>query len=433
MMGTQKVQKVVILGGGFGGAYCAQRLEKLLGAEEADILLLDGNNYFIFYPLLVEAGTGSLEPRHAVISIRAFLKRVRFRMGAVEKIDLEHRTVTYSVEGEGHEAGYDQLVLALGSVTNTPDIPGLHDYGFVLKSLADAVALRDRAIAALEKANARGSAGLCSELHFVVVGGNFTGAEVAGEFLAFLRQASREYENVAAEDCHVTLVELKDRILSALDADLSAYALQALRKQGVQVFLDNSVVRIEEDTVHLKDGGSLRSNTVIWCAGIAPSPILDHLDLPKDERGYVLCDPSLRVEGHPEVWGIGDCAVNPDPDGRPYAATAQHAIRQGVHLAENLKRVCRADPPQPFVYDSRGSLAALGCRTGVARVGPMKLSGWPAWFLWRTVYLFKMPGWARRLRVALDWSMGLLFRRDFVQLGIHRIRERRSIRKGNHE
>jgi NADH dehydrogenase len=170
----------------------------------------------------------------------------------------------------------------------------------------------------------------------------------------------------------------------------------------------------------LDDGKTLGTHTTIWCAGIAPPPVLAELGLPVDERGYLECAADLRVEGREHIWGIGDCAVNRDPEGNAYPATAQHAVRQGLHLARNLARAIRGQSAEPFIYTSLGSIAALGCRTGVARVMGIKLSGFAAWFLWRTVYLLKMPGWSRRLRVALDWTVDLLSRREFVELGIHR-------------
>lgn len=422
MAATTQRKRIVILGGGFGGAYCAQALEKQL-RDDTEILLLDRHNYFVFYPLLVEAGTGGLEPRHAVVSIRAFLNRTRFRMAEVMEVDTSRRTVTYRMAGmeTSETVGYDHLVVALGSVTRFPEVPGLSHHGFELKSLSDAVVLRDRAIQLLEAADALADAEKRRALlRFVVVGGNFTGVEVAGEFHVFLRQATRYYPNVRAEECSVVLVEIADRILPALDADLSRYALEKLRARGVDIRLRASVREVGPDSVTLDNGERVAAHTTIWCAGIAPSPLIGRLGLPTDDRGYILCDPDLRVRGMKNVWAIGDCAVNPGPDGRPYPATAQHAVRQGIHLAQNLARVLRGLPAVPCVLKNFGALAAIGCRTAVAKIFGMKLSGFPAWFLWRTVYLLKMPRVSRRLRIALDWTMDLLFTREYVELGVHR-------------
>jgi NADH dehydrogenase len=421
MASARPVPRVVIVGGGFAGAYCAQALERLLRAGEAEIVLLDRNNYFVFYPLLVEAGTGSLEPRHAVVSIRAFVDRTRFVMGKVVDVDLEARKVAYRLPGgqETLRLAYDHLVLAPGSVTRLPDVPGLRERGFEMKSLGDAVRLRDHAIRQLERADASADESVRRRLlHFVIVGGNFTGVEVAGEFQVFLRRASRRYKVVRRDEIAVTVVELGSRILPALDEDLARYASERMVRRAMRVVLETSVVSIGDGLVSLTNGENLEADTVIWCAGIAPSPLLDRLELARDRRGYLLCERDLRVSGRSEVWAIGDSAVNPGPDGAPYPATAQHAIRQGAHLADNLVRALRGRPTRPCNIRSQGALAALGCRTAVARVFGFKLAGFPAWFLWRTVYLLKMPGLARKVRVALDWTMDLVFPREAVQLGL---------------
>lgn len=421
-------RRIVILGGGFAGSYTAQALERRLRGKDVEIVLIDRNNYFIFYPLLVEAGTGSLEPRHAVVSIRSFLNTTVFRMADALGVDPQRREVRYQVAGAAAPATlrYDQLVLALGSVTNLPPVPGLREHGLEMKSLADAVALRDRAIRLLELADTCADADARRALlQFVVVGGNFTGVEVAGEFHVFLRHACRAYRNISPRECNVTLVELSDRILSALDPDLGDYALQQLRKRGINVLLRESVAEVHADKVVLRGGETIATRAVIWCAGIAPPPLLAAVpDLPLDERGYVLCERDLRVKGFDTLWALGDCAVNPDKQGRPYPATAQHAVRQAAVLAGNLARLLSGRPTVPCDIISYGSLVALGCRTGVAKVMGVKISGFTAWWLWRTVYLLKMPGWARKLRVALDWTMDLLFKRDFVQLGVHRALDR---------
>lgn len=422
---TNRPPRIVIVGGGFGGAYCAQALERRLRSGEAEVALIDRHNYFIFYPLLVEAGSGSLEPRHAVVSIRAFLKRTRFVMGSVGLIDRSARTLEVVLpDGESRRTlEYDHLVLAPGSVTRLPDVPGLRNHGFEMKSLDDAVTLRDRSIRMLEQADCVDDPKIrrCL-LHFVIVGANFTGVELAGELHVFLTRAAKYYARVDRDDITVTVVELADRILPALEEDLSAYATKNLRRRGMRVELGTSVSRIEEQTAVLSDGRELATETVIWCAGIAPSPLVERVDLPTDDRGYILCDRDLRVQGADNVWAIGDSAVNIDADGRPYPATAQHATRQGAHLAKNLVLVLRGRDTLPCDLENLGAIAALGCRTGVAKIFGIKLSGFPAWFMFRTVYLLKMPGLARKVRVALDWTIDLLFPKDTVQLGLTRAR-----------
>jgi NADH dehydrogenase len=342
-------------------------------------------------------------------------------MANVVEVDPEHQLVHYRLPdlGVDRSSAYDCLVLAVGSVTNLPPVPGLREHGFSIKSISDAVALRNRAIRMLEAADA------CDDptirralLHFVVVGGNFTGVEVAGEFRSFLRQAARAYTHISVDDIRVTLVEITDRILPALDADLSAYATDKMGQCGVRLRLHDSVTRIQRDCVHLASGETLPAHTTIWCAGIAPNPLLDGLPFPKDERGYLVTNDDLRIPGHPNVWAIGDCAVNPGPDGMAYPATAQHAVQQAAHAATDIVRQLSGQETRPCRIASKGSLAAIGCRTGVAKVFGFKVSGFLAWWLYRTVYLLKMPGFARKVRLALDWTMDLFFPRDQVQLDV---------------
>jgi NADH dehydrogenase len=414
--------RVVILGGGFAGAYCAQALERR-APRDAEIVLFDRNNYFPFYPLLVEAGTGSLEPRHAVVAIRAFLKRARFEMAEVAGADLARQVVRVRAPESRaeREVPYDHLVIALGSVTNLPPVPGLREHGWQIKSVGEAVALRDRAIRMLEAAAATpDTTERAALLRFLVVGANFTGAEVAGELSAFLDDAIRDYTPLRRDDATVTLIDRGERILSALDPELSAYAAKNLSRRKVDIRLHESVTEIEPRRARLASGPWLDTHTVIWAAGIAPPPVVKDMGLPLDQRGYILCEPDLRVKGFQNVWGIGDAAVNTGPDGHPYPATAQHGLREGKWCARNIAAVLRGKPATPCRIRSQGSLAALGCRTGVANVLGVKVSGFLAWWLWRTVYLLKMPGLGRKIRVALDWTLDLFFPRDVVQLGVHR-------------
>lgn len=413
--------RVVVVGAGFGGAYCARNLRKKVRSKNVDIVLIDSRNYFIFYPLLIEAGTGKLPPRHVVVSIRSFVPDADFLLGTVSGIDPEARSVHFidGATGERGELGYDYLVVSPGAVTNLPDVPGLDEFGFSIKSLADAVALRDHAIEMLECANNATDRDARRELlHFVVVGGSFTGVEVAGEFIDFLRKATVNYECVDRSDVGVTLVEIDGRVLPPLSEEMSGYAARCMRDCGIELRLNESVERIERTRVHLSSGDVLSSRTLIWCAGIAPNPLLEKLPFERDERGYIKTARDLRAVGQDRVWAIGDCAANPSPDGDPYPATAQHATLQAQHAAADIARVLRGGGTRPCDLDSRGSLASTGCRTGVANVFGVKLGGFAAWWLFRTVYLFKMPGLARKARVALDWTLDLVFPRDFVALDV---------------
>ncbi len=412
---------IVVLGGGYAGAYCAQALERRLRPDAADILVIDRQNYFVIFPLLVEAGTGSLEPRHAVVSIRAFLKRSEFRMTEVTGLDTAARQVLCrDQDGTEQRIGYDHLVIALGSSTMLPPVPGLREHALQMKSMSDAVALRDRAIQMLELAAADAGGRRAALLHFVIVGANFTGAEVAGELDALLRAAVKRYRVLSQRDIKITLIDRSDRILAALDPSLSEYARQNMARRGIDIRLHESVSRIDATSVTLASGPVLAAHTTIWAAGIAPPRALGRFGLPVDQRGYLVCERDLRVKGFENIWGVGDSAVNNDADGKSYPATAQHAVREGAWAAKNIARVLKSQATLPCDIQSQGSLAALGCRTGVANIFGFKVSGFAAWWLWRTVYLLKMPGLGRKIRIALDWTLDLLFRRDYVQLGVHR-------------
>lgn len=411
--------RIVILGAGFAGAYCAQRLERLV-RNDTEVVLIDRHNFFVFTPLLIEAGIGTVEPRHAVVPVRDFLTHTEFHMAWVKGLDTDRRRVQIQHIGSDaeEEIAYDHVVLALGSVTRWLDIPGLRENAFEMKHLQDAIALRDRAVELLELAASTQDESQRRELlHWVVVGANFSGAEVAGEYLAYLQRGCDRYPGLDRDLVRVTLIEIQDRILSALDPALSEKGAASMRKRGVDIRLEESVTEIGEDFARLKSGETLKTRTVIWTAGVQPSPVLGQLGLPLDKRGSVICETDFCVRGLENVWGIGDCASNPDPDGNPYPPTAQHAVRMADVLADNLAAAVKGKPTRPCTIHGLGSLAALGDRTGVAKVLGLKLAGFPAWFLWRTVYLFKMPGVGRKIRVGIDWALEFLFSKDYVQIG----------------
>lgn len=416
-------RRVVIVGGGFAGAYCARELEKRLGADEVEITLLDRRNYLVFHPLLLEAGTGELEPRHVVVAIRSFLKRSHLIVGDMRQIDFQNKRVHYDVlEGKEHrELNYDHLVLAMGSVTNMPPVPGLKEYSYEIKGLADAVALRDRAVQVLESASLMDDpARRKAALHLVVVGGSYTGVETAGLFHEYMREAAEKYPRLDPAEVQTTLVERGPAILKTVDEKLSAYASRRLRKRGVQVLCNETISAIEPGAVVLGSGRRLESNTCVWAAGIMPPPEVIGMPLPADRLGYLESDPELRIKGQENVWGIGDCTVNPSPEGTPYPATAQHAIREGICCARNIASVIHGQEPQPLKYQTRGYFACFSRHDAVAKVFGLRLSGFIAWWFYRSFYLMQMPGWGRRFRLAVDWTLSLLFSQDFVELGVHR-------------
>jgi NADH dehydrogenase len=420
--GAQK--RVVILGGGFGGAYAAQKLGRIMPADW-QVTLIDRNNFLLFYPLLIEAGVGSLEPRHVVVPIRKFMpRRGEFVMAEVREIDLERQHVDFRVIGaDDHETmHYDHLVIGLGSVTKLPNVPGLKENGFQLKSLGDAVEFRDRGIRLLEYANTiKDEAKRRAVLRIVIVGANFTGIELAGEYQDFLEDAAKEYPNIGRDEVEVIVVEYANRILSVLDEDLAGFAQRHLEKRGLRILTNTSVTDVRPDQVTLTTGEVIPTYTAVWCAGITPNPLIKKTSgLPVDEKGYILSGRNMQVHGYANVWAIGDCAVVRDASGQPYQATAQNATREGAHVAGNIRSATRSEPLSDFDYKTAGSLAALGCRNAVAKLMGVKLSGFPAWFMYRTIYMLKMPGLGRKIRLIMDWTVDLITKRDVVQLGVRR-------------
>jgi NADH dehydrogenase len=417
---VRRMPRVVVLGAGFAGAYCAREIERRLGTR-VDLLVIDRHNFFVFHPLLVEAGIGNIEPRHVVTPIRAFLsRRARFRMAAVTGIDPERRCVAYRVGGEesDREAGYDHLVVAMGSVTSAPPMPGGADHCWRVKTLADAVALRDRAVSLLERANLSPPERRRQLLHLVVVGAGYTGIEVAGEFEEFLREGTRSFRNLRPDDVRVTVVERAPRILATMPAPLAARAQRDMERAGIAFRLGRSLASVDAGGATLDDGERLDSATVVWCAGIAQNPAAGAFPLERDARGFLLAETDGRARGHATIWAIGDGASNPRPGGGTYPPTAQAATRLGVACARNIVRVIGGGEPRAINFRDLGAICGIGRRRGVADVMGVRFSGFAGWWIFRTVYLGKMPGLGRKARIALDWTLELLFSRDVVQLGL---------------
>jgi NADH:ubiquinone reductase (H+-translocating) len=416
------VKRIVIVGGGFGGAYAAQRLAKK-APKGVEVLLVDRQNFLLFYPLLIEAGVGQLEPRHVTVPIRSFLgRRAKFLMAEVESVDLESQQLLYSVAGIGEHENlhFDHLILAPGSVTKLPNIPGLAQHAFQLKSLKDSIEFRDRGIRLLEIANATQDENLRrAQLRIVIVGSNFSGIELAGEYHEFLESQAENYPNIDGSDIEVVVIEYADRILPAIDPDLAIFARRNLERRGLTIHTKTSITEVAEDHVVLTTGQMLPTFTTVWCAGIEPSPLVAKIaGLPLTDRGYIRCDRTARVEEFQNVWAVGDSAYIPDRNGQAYTATAQNASRQGPLAADNVIRTMKGETLEEFDYNPVGSLAAIGCRTAVARVFGIKLAGFVAWWMFRTVYLLKMPSLSRRVRIVIDWTLSLFFKQEPVQLGV---------------
>jgi NADH dehydrogenase len=413
-------KQILILGGGFGGLYTARELEKELGADsKVEITLVNRDNFFLFTPMLHEVAASDLDPADILNPIRKLLKQSRFFVGNVEAIDLDAKKVKVS-HGEGqhpHELAYDQLVIALGAVSNFFSLPGVEERALTMKSLNDAVTLRSRLIEQLDEADFECCPAMReSLLTIVVAGAGFAGVETIAAVNDFLREALKFYPNLSEEMIRVLLVEHGPALLPELAGGLGDYALEKLSARGVEIRLKTAVTSMSEHGVALSDGTFIKTRTLIWTAGTAPNPLLAALACPK-EKGRLMVDENLEIPGRPGVWALGDCAAIRDrQSGKLYPPTAQHALRQGKIVAHNIIATIRGTAKKPFVFSTIGQLAAIGRRTGVANILGINFSGFIAWWMWRTIYLSKLPRLEKKVRVALGWSLDLFFSKDLVQL-----------------
>ena len=420
---SHKPVRIVILGGGFGGVYTAVHLQRIWGRDPSvQITLISRNNYLLLTPLLFEAGSGVLEPRHTVSPIRKMLDAVRFVQAEVERVDLNARVVHAKLaDDQTDEIAYDHLVIALGGVTNVKIISG-SEHAMTFKTLADAIFLRNHVIRAFERADVETDDDEKKALlTFSVIGAGLVGVELMGELTDFVEHVAGLYPNIDPSWVRFELVEAAPKILPEFDQDMAEYAVAVLSKRGVRVRTGVKVDHIEPGLVHLSDGDRVRCETVVIATGVVPNPLIADLPLPKDKRKKLIVEPTMRVEDRPEVWALGDCASIPDPQGNPYPPLAQHAIREAQTLAENITSAIRNRPLMPFVYQTKGTLAALGHYRGLGRVYGIKVKGFLAWWIWRSYYLFRMPRWSRRLRIMIDWTLALFFKNDIVQLDLDRL------------
>lgn len=411
---------IVIVGGGFAGVAVARRLEHRLRRDEAEIVLISRDNYSLFTPMLPEVTSGELEVRHVVTPIREQLPHTRFILAGVEAFDVARRTVTYRhvLTGAAHEQRYDHLVLALGSSTSDFGLPGVAEHTWPLKTLDDADALRNHLVMLLELADTIDDrAQRAWLLRMVVVGGGFTGVETAGETVELFRSVLRFYKQLQADEVKMILVEAGPVLLAGLPPKMGEYSRRILEGRGVEVLTGDGVASVDEHGLTMQSGRRIDSATVIWSAGVKPSPTIAATQLPLTRRGAVETGRDMRVATAEFVWALGDCAAIPDGHGGFFPLTAQHAIREGPHVADNIIAVLRGAPTKPFSYQSLGMMAALGGRKAVAQLpGDRVITGFIAWFLWRTYYLLRLPGLDRKIRVAFDWTLELIFPRDTAEL-----------------
>lgn len=415
--------RIVVLGGGYVGMYTALGLQRRLGRSRARITVVDPRSYMTYQPFLPEAAAGSLEPRHVVVPLRKVLKHCDVVTGEVVSISHAGRSVRVdTAAGAPLDLPYDVLVVALGAIARTLPIPGLRDVGIGFKQIEEAIALRNHVLDQLDIAASTTDPSVRRRaLTFVFVGGGFAGVEALAELEDMAADALEHYPQIERHEMRWVLVEAAARILPEVGDELGAYALEQLRRRGIEVRLTTRLESCVDGHVVLSDGAPLDADTLVWTAGARPHPVVAASDLPVDERGRVVCAATMQVAGADGVWAAGDNAAVPDlassQPGATCAPNAQHAVRQARLLARNIVAVLDGGEPREYRHRHVGSVATLGLYQGVADVFGVKLRGFWAWFMHRTYHMAKMPTLNRKVRIVVDWTMALLFRREVVSLG----------------
>jgi NADH:ubiquinone reductase (H+-translocating) len=411
-------RRIVILGGGFAGVTTARMLERRLRARrDIEIVLVSRANFFVLTPLLFEACSGTLELRHCAQPIRPTLRRARFVEADVTSVDTARQVVHVTSEGIESELPYEHVVVALGASTNLKVIPG-SELAFTFKTMADALVLRNHFIEQLERADATSDPALRTRaLTFVVIGGGLVGIELLGELTAFADNVLRFYPRIRRDELRFHLFEATPRILPEVNQQLAAIATNVLTERGADIRAATPVRRIEAERIHI-DAGTIDASTIILAAGIVPNATIKRIDVARDAKGRIAVDGTMRSTSHPTVWALGDCASIPGPDGKPYPALAQHAVREAKQAAHNVAAVVQGDTPEPFIFRMLGTMASLGHSRAVAEVMGMRLTGFIAWWFRRTYYLLQMPRWDRRFRIVLDWTVSLFFRPDITKVDL---------------
>jgi NADH:quinone reductase (non-electrogenic) len=413
--------RILLAGGGYIGLYVARHLERALRATDHELLLVNPDNYMLYQPFLPEVASGLIDPRAVVVPLRRVLRRTTLVVGEVERIDHDAKVASVRLtQDEMRDVAYDVVVLGTGSWSRTLPIPGLAEHGVGFKNLAEAIWLRNHVLSQLDRAaelsdpDRRRAA-----LTFVFVGAGFAGVEAIGEIEDLARAAAAITPELEHEMQRWVMVEAGPRILPELDPELAAYAADRLRERGIELRTSTRLERADDGSVTLSDGSELRAETLVWTAGVKPSPVAALSGLPVDERGRIRVDAAMRVSGLVDAWAGGDVAAVPDRDAPTGVSppTAQHALRQAKLIAANIAATMQGGPVRPFRYANKGMLCSLGHYRGVADPLGVRIKGFPAWFLHRSYHLAYMPTWSRRARIALDWTVALLFPRDIAQLG----------------
>ena len=421
---SQGPQRVVILGGGYGGVYTVLGLQKAARRGQIQLSLVSRTNFFLFQPMLAEVVSGSIEPPHIANPIRHLCRFSDFYQAEIEAIDVERRIVVISYPGhtDYRSIPYDHLVIAVGSATDLSKLPGVTEHAFPFKTLGDALFLRNHLIDVLERAEVENDPEQKRQLlTFVVAGGGYTGIEVAAEINTFLREAAKSYRHVDPGEVKIILLQALSRILPELSEELATFSHRLLERRGIEIRLNTLIKSATAESAVLGDGTAIPTRTLIAAIGAAPNRLLDSLPCSRDSKGRLEVDDTLAVPGYPGLWALGDCAAIPDVrKGGTCPPTAQYALREGRHLARNILATIKGEGSRPFSHRNLGVFLPLGRFSAAAEVLGRKVSGFLAWLLYRTYYLYHLPRLERKVKVLIDWNLDLIFRRDIVQQDITR-------------
>jgi NADH dehydrogenase len=416
------LKRILILGGGYAGVGVLKQLQKTFQSDpEVSISLVSQDNFFLHTPLLPEMATGMLASRHIATPIRSFCKRARYYQAKVKQIDLNNNrvTITREFDNQKRELDYDFLIIGLGGKTNFFGNKNVEKHAFTIKTLGDAISIRNHIISILESADQEEDPDILSKLlTFVVVGGGFSGVETVGEITDFVRESAEKfYRNIDIEKVKIYLVSAGEKILPEI-GELGEYASESLTKNGIDIIKNTKLIDAGEDYAVLDNEMKISCATLIWAGGVTVDPVISKLETEHSPRGNVVVDKFLKLKNHPNVFALGDCAsITDERTGKPYPPTAQHAVREAKIVSENIISLIRSKKSEkPFVYDSKGSMAKIGKRNGVALLMGIKIHGFAAWFLWRQYYLSTLPNTEKKFRVAIDWFADLFFPRDITIL-----------------
>lgn len=412
--------RILVLGGGYIGLYCALGLERRLPPSRATITLVSPESYMTYQSFLPEAASGNIEPRHVVVPLRQALTRTRLVTGRATALDHDAKVATVRpLDGDELELPYDVVVVGVGSVSRVLDVPGLDEHGIGFKEVSEAIYLRNKVLSCMDVAESTSDPDVRRKaLTFLFVGGGYAGVEALGELEDLAREAASRYHTFTRDDMRWVLVEAADTILPEIGRDLAAYAVRHLRLRGVEVHLSTRLEGAEKGHMRLSNGIEFDADTLVWTTGVRASPLVSRFGFETDERGRLVADEFLRVRGVRDAWTGGDCAAVPDVvTGGTCPPTAQYSLRQARRMADNIAATLEGEDIQPFRYRNLGTLVSLGRYKGVARVLGLKVKGFAAWFLHRSYHLARVPTSNRKIRIALDWTVALFFRRDIAQLG----------------